>query len=43
MGSSASGAAIRSITRWSTAPGRGTVSQKKATDEFGSLTFNEEE
>ncbi len=42
MGSSASRAAIRSITRWSTTLGRRPVNEKKATEEFGSLTFNEE-
>ncbi|MGH8636227.1 MAG: glutamine synthetase III [Burkholderiales bacterium] len=43
MGSAASGAALRSITEWSasarTAPA---TQQRKMTDEFGSLTFNEE-
>jgi glutamine synthetase len=42
MGSSASAAAIRSITRWSTSLGRSAINHKKATEEFGSLTFNEE-
>ncbi|HVL67977.1 MAG TPA: glutamine synthetase III [Vicinamibacterales bacterium] len=44
MGSASSHDAIRSITNWSagfTAPQRPTA-QKRATEEFGSLTFNEE-
>ena len=43
MGSAASNDAIRSITAWSTSLGaRHGTPQKKATEEFGSLTFNEE-
>jgi glutamine synthetase len=42
MGSAASNDAIRSITSWSTALGTRQHNQKKATEEFGSLTFNEE-
>ena len=43
MGSAASNDAIRSITAWSTSLGaRHGTQQKKATEEFGSLTFNEE-
>ena len=43
MGSASSGDAIRSISNWGTTPSRGTTAAlKKATEEFGSLTFNEE-
>ena len=42
MGSAASNDAIRSITAWSTSLGARPGNQKKATEEFGSLTFNEE-
>ena len=42
MGSAASGDAIRHISQWSTNPKPGTAPSKKATDEFGSLTFNDE-
>src|SRR5262249_61850969 len=40
MGSASSAEAIRSIAKWSSAP-RSTPA-RKATEEFGSLTFNEE-
>jgi glutamine synthetase len=42
MGSAASNDAIRSITSWSATLGTRQPTQKKATEEFGSLTFNEE-
>jgi glutamine synthetase len=44
MGSAAKNDAIRSITAWSAmfAANGGTTSPRKATEEFGSLTFNEE-
>ncbi|CAN5722305.1 glutamine synthetase III [soil metagenome] len=44
MGSSSSNDAIRSITSWgmSLAPRTSAASPKKPTEEFGSLTFNEE-
>jgi glutamine synthetase len=42
MGSASSREAIRSITQWSTALGRSTAPPRKATEEFGSLTFNDE-
>ncbi len=43
MGSAASKDAIRSITKWATAPAQvRPAGQRKATEEFGSLTFNEE-
>jgi len=44
MGSSSSSDAIRSITSWgmSLAPRTSAASPKKPTEEFGSLTFNEE-
>jgi glutamine synthetase len=43
MGSAASGDAIRNISNWGLALGqRVSASSKKATEEFGSLTFNEE-
>ncbi|MCA1560276.1 MAG: glutamine synthetase III [Acidobacteria bacterium] len=43
MGSASSGDAIRSISNWGTTPSRGTTAAlKRATEEFGSLTFNEE-
>ena len=42
MGSAASGDAIRHINEWSANPKTGAASTRKATDEFGSLTFNEE-
>ena len=42
MGSAASGDAIRHISQWSTIPTRAPPSTKKASDDFGSLTFNDE-
>src|SRR5215204_3522025 len=43
MGSPASKDAIRSITTWATTPAQARpAGQRKATEEFGSLTFNEE-
>ena len=42
MGSAASGDAIRHINDWSANPKPGSASTKKATDDFGSLTFSEE-
>src|SRR6188472_2212016 len=43
MGSAASKDAIRSITKWATAPAQvRPAGQRKATEEFGSLTFSEE-
>src|SRR5688572_24824721 len=43
MGSAASKDAIRSITAWATAPTQvRPAGQRKATEEFGSLTFSEE-
>jgi glutamine synthetase len=43
MGSDASKDAIRSITAWATAPPQARPApQRKATEEFGSLTFSEE-
>jgi glutamine synthetase len=43
MGSAAAGDAIRNITHWGQAVSRmGAAVQKKATEEFGSLTFNDE-
>ena len=43
MGSAASKDAIRSITTWALAPAQTRpAGQRKATEEFGSLTFNEE-
>ena len=42
MGSPASGEAIRSITHWNAALVKGASTVRKATEEFGSLTFNEE-
>src|SRR5918993_160684 len=43
MGSAAAGDAIRNITHWGQAVTRmGAAAQKKATEEFGSLTFNDE-
>ncbi|MDQ3418321.1 MAG: glutamine synthetase III, partial [Acidobacteriota bacterium] len=43
MGSPASKDAIRSITTWATTPAQvRPAGQRKATEEFGSLTFNEE-
>ena len=42
MGSAASGDAIRHINEWSTNPKTGAASTRKATDDFGSLTFNDE-
>jgi glutamine synthetase len=42
MGSAASGDAIRHISQWSTNPKQTTVPLKKASDDFGSLTFNDE-
>jgi glutamine synthetase len=43
MGSAASREAIRSISHWGMATSRpGVASAKKASDEFGSLTFNDE-
>jgi glutamine synthetase len=43
MGSPASKDAIRSITNWATTPPQARpAGQRKATEEFGSLTFNEE-
>src|SRR3954451_16535994 len=42
MGSAASGDAIRHISQWSTAPKSAAAQSKKATDDFGSLTFNDE-
>jgi glutamine synthetase len=43
MGSASSGDAIRGISHWgATLSQRGTTAAKKMTDEFGSLTFNEE-
>ncbi|CAN5745499.1 glutamine synthetase III [soil metagenome] len=43
MGSAAARDAIRSITAWATAPAPARpTGQRKATEEFGSLTFNEE-
>ena len=44
MGSASSGDAIKSISNWSAAQGQRvvTAAAKKMTDEFGSLTFNDE-
>jgi glutamine synthetase len=42
MGSAASGDAIRHISQWSTNPKQAPAQTTKASDEFGSLTFNEE-
>ncbi|MBA2603813.1 MAG: glutamine synthetase III, partial [Acidobacteria bacterium] len=43
MGSASAGDALRNINDWSaTARSAPVVPQRKATDEFGSLTFNEE-
>src|SRR3954451_4746623 len=42
MGSAASGDAIRHINEWSANPKTGPANPKKATDDFGSLTFSEE-
>src|SRR4051794_30673058 len=42
MGSAASGDAIRHINEWSANPKAGSANTKKATDDFGSLTFSEE-
>jgi len=42
MGSAASGDAIRHISQWSTNPKQSTAPLKKASDDFGSLTFNDE-
>ena len=42
MGSAASGDAIRHISQWSTNPKQNTVPLKTASDDFGSLTFNDE-
>jgi glutamine synthetase len=42
MGSAAAAEAIRSISRWSTALGRANTPVRKASEEYGSLTFNEE-
>ena len=42
MGSAASNDAIRSITAWSTSIAPRTANPRKATEEFGSLTFSEE-
>ncbi len=42
MGSAASGDAIRHISQWSTTPKHNTAPLKKASDDFGSLTFNDE-
>jgi glutamine synthetase len=42
MGSATSGDAIRHISQWSTSPKTGTGPLKKASDDFGSLTFNDE-
>jgi glutamine synthetase len=43
MGSASSGAAIKSITEWSLRARTGPApAQRRATEEFGSLTFNEE-
>jgi glutamine synthetase len=41
MGSASAGDAIRSISHWNTAP-RSSAAARKASDEFGSLTFNDE-
>jgi glutamine synthetase len=43
MGSAAASDAIRNITHWGQAVTRmGAAAQRKATEEFGSLTFNDE-
>src|SRR5215510_12503516 len=42
MGSASSADAIRSIAQWSTTPTRSNAASRKATEDFGSLTFNEE-
>jgi glutamine synthetase len=42
MGSAASGDAIRHISQWSTTPKHHTAPLKKASDDFGSLTFSDE-
>ena len=42
MGSASAAEAIRSISRWSTAAGRNAFANRKASEEFGSLTFNDE-
>ena len=47
MGSASSGAAIKSISDWGLgirngAPSTGSRAQRKVTDDFGSLTFNDE-
>jgi glutamine synthetase len=42
MGSDSSNDAIRSISNWGASVAPRPVSQKKASEEFGSLTFNEE-
>src|SRR5512144_2598550 len=43
MGSAASGEAIRSISHWGRATSRqGVAAPRRASDDFGSLTFNDE-
>ncbi|HXW04144.1 MAG TPA: glutamine synthetase III [Vicinamibacterales bacterium] len=42
MGSAAATAAIRSISQWSTTLGRTAAPARRAAEEFGSLTFNDE-
>jgi glutamine synthetase len=42
MGSAAAAEAIRSISQWSTALDRTVANGRKAADEYGSLTFNDE-
>ncbi len=42
MDSAAAGDAIRHISQWSTSFNRTTSSVRKASDDFGSLTFNDE-
>jgi glutamine synthetase len=42
MGSASAGDAVRSITSWNLGVKSGTAGARKASDEFGSLTFNDE-
>jgi len=42
MGSAASGDAIRHISKWSTSYNKVAAQKSKASDDFGSLTFNDE-
>jgi glutamine synthetase len=42
MGSASAGDAIRNISHWGQAVNRGSAASRKASEEFGSLTFNDE-